>query len=233
MKIIGKKAIIDAIKNNKTIIKVFLLSNKNDFFKYLNEKNIRIEIKNKSFFDIYENVNHQFAIAEIEDHSFNKTLEEIASNSSKDSIIVVLDEINDPRNFGAILRTCEAFGVDAIIYKKNNQVQINDLVIKTSMGATSSLNLFKVTNLMNEIEKLKKFGYWVVSSSLDGSIDVNCQDFEFKTILVIGNENNGVSKLIQKKSDYKVKIPMYGKVQSLNVSVATGILLNAIRNNKK
>ena len=160
------------------------------------------------------------------------SLEEIIFKSKKEKnpIIVMLDGINDPHNFGAILRCCDIFGVLGVVIAKHNQVQLNATVAKTSAGAINYVPVVSVTNLNNAIKALKDAGFWIVASS--GQATTNYQDikYDFPTVLVIGNEGDGVSNLVLKNSDYIVKIPMYGKVNSLNASVATGVLLSRIKN---
>ena len=159
------------------------------------------------------------------------SLDEIIHKSKKVDrpIIVMLDGINDPHNFGAILRCCDIFGVVGVVISKHNQVPLNATVAKTSAGAINYVPVAAVSNLNNAIRDLKKSGFWIVSSS--GDAETNYQDlkYDFPTVLVIGNEGDGVSSLVIKNSDYLVKIPMYGKVNSLNASVATGILLSRIK----
>ena len=160
------------------------------------------------------------------------SLEEIIFKSKKEKnpIIVMLDGINDPHNVGAILRCCDIFGVVGVVIAKHNQVPLNATVAKTSAGAINYVPVVSVSNLNNAIKALKDAGFWIVASS--GDAETNYQDlkYDFPTVLVIGNEGDGVSNLVLKNSDYIVKIPMYGKVNSLNASVATGVLLSRIKN---
>ena len=159
------------------------------------------------------------------------SLEEIIHKSKQVShpIIVMLDGINDPHNFGAILRCCDIFGVIGVIISKHNQVPLNATVAKTSAGAINYVPVVSVSNLNNAIRTLKDSGFWIVSSSGDAQMDYRNLKYDFPTVLVIGNEGDGVSSLVIKNSDYLVKIPMHGKVNSLNASVATGILLSRIK----
>lgn len=144
-------------------------------------------------------------------------------------IIVILDGIEDPHNFGAIIRSAEIFGVSAIIISKHNQVPVNATVMKTSAGALIYVPIVLVSNISQTIERLKGEGFWIVAA--DGSAKLNYADlkYDFPTALIIGNEGKGISPLVKKNSDYLVKIPMYGKVNSLNASVAAGILLSKIK----
>ena len=141
----------------------------------------------------------------------------------------MLDGINDTHNLGAILRSCYVFDVAGIIIGKHNQVPLNATVAKASAGAINYVPVCLVNNLNQAISRLKEEGYWIVST--DGSGTSNYQDikYDFKVVLVIGSEGMGVSKLVLKNSDYIVKIPQYGHVNSLNASVAAGILLSEIR----
>ena len=144
-------------------------------------------------------------------------------------IIVLLDGINDPHNLGAILRSADVFNVSGLVISKHNQVPLNATVAKTSAGAINFVPVSLVPNLNQAIEKLKENGFWVVST--DGSATINYQDlkYDFPVALVIGSEGEGISKLVLKNSDYVVKIPQSGHVNSLNASVAAGILLSRIR----
>ncbi|MDE6473345.1 MAG: 23S rRNA (guanosine(2251)-2'-O)-methyltransferase RlmB [Ureaplasma sp.] len=232
----GPKAINEAINNQYTKIKkIYLTKNKSSFLSNLNDKNINYQFVNDDYFNKFDSsLNHQFICAEIESNNYFNSIEQwikINNNQDKKQLILILDEINDPRNFGSIIRTSYGLGVDAIIYKKDNQVQINDLVQKTSMGATSFIPLIKVSNLARTIETLKDNGYWIYASVLsDKSQDCSKIQYDNKTALIIGNENKGISDLLIKKSDFHIKINMSNNFDSLNVSVATGILVFNILN---
>ena len=149
-------------------------------------------------------------------------------------VVVILDHIEDPHNFGAIIRTCEAAGIKSIIIPSDRQVQVNATVMKTSAGTLESVNIIRVVNINNAIEELQKNGFWVVGTSLsDRSQDYRQIDYSGKIALVVGNEGNGISDLVSKKCDFIAKIPMYGTTNSLNVSVATGIMIYEIIRNRK
>ena len=173
---------------------------------------------------------NQGIIAEIKPYQYH-SLEEIIHKSKKEErpIIVMLDGINDPHNFGAILRCCDIFGVTGVIISKHNQVPLNGTVAKTSAGAINYVPVVSVNNLNNAISELKDAGFWIVSSSGNATTYYQDLKYDFPVVLVIGNEGDGVSQLVLKNSDYIVKIPMYGKVNSLNASVAAGVLLAKIK----
>lgn len=146
------------------------------------------------------------------------------------SIVLILDEIQDPRNFGAIIRSAEVFKVDLIIIPERNSVRINETVVKTSTGAVEYVKITKVTNLSDTINKLKKIGYWVYGAAGEATINYNDETYPDKVALVLGNEGNGIRKKVREHCDKLIKIPMYGEINSLNVSVAAGILLSRFVN---
>ena len=159
-------------------------------------------------------------------------LEIIDTIKEENPLIVMLDHLEDPHNFGAIIRTCEALGVSAIIIPNDSSVNINATVVKTSAGAINNIKIIRVPNLSVAINKLKSKNYWIVGTTMDGS-DYTTIDYNMKTCLIIGNEGKGMSDTIKKNCDYIVTIPMIGKINSLNASVSCAILVAHIQNNKK
>ncbi|GAA5414689.1 23S rRNA (guanosine(2251)-2'-O)-methyltransferase RlmB [Ureaplasma ceti] len=225
----GKKALLDALNHNQEIIQVYLSKANANLLRELQVKNIKVEFKDAKFFSQFNTeLNHQgiaFLIKQKAKLNFKQLMNHLEAQTS--SIVLILDSIEDPRNFGAILRTCDAFKVDAIFYKKNNQVGITDLVNKVSMGASNYLNTCEVANLTQTIESLQKQGYWVYATTLnDKAIPYFKEKYPAKVAVVVGNEDKGVSPLVIKNSDMSIYIPMFGHVQSLNVSVATAIVLS-------
>ena len=173
---------------------------------------------------------HQGIAAYIKDYEYY-SFDAIIDRAKKEEkpLIVILDGINDPHNLGAILRSCDVFKATGILIPKHNQVPLNATVAKTSAGAINYVPVAVVGNLNQAISRLKEEGFWVVST--DGSATQEYQEikYDFKVALVIGSEGQGVSSLVLKNSDYVVKIPQFGHVNSLNASVAAGILLAKIR----
>ena len=165
---------------------------------------------------------NQGIIIEIDEFSYG-TLDDITN----DELVLMLDHLEDPHNFGAIIRTCEAKGIKSIIIPKDRGVIVNETVMKTSSGALNHVNIIMVTNLVNSINKLKDKGYFVYAADM-GGIDYHKVDFADKVVLVIGNEGNGISKIIRDNSDEIISIPMKGVVNSLNASVAAAILIYGI-----
>ena len=145
----------------------------------------------------------------------------------------LLDHIEDPHNLGAIIRTCEAAGIKSIIIPKDRQVQVNATVMKVSVGTLDNVNVIQVTNLSNTIDKLKDNGYWIVGTALENSVDYRDIDYNGKIALIVGNEGSGISNLVMKKCDFIAKIPMYGTTNSLNASVAAGIMIYEMIRNRK
>ena len=141
--------------------------------------------------------------------------------------LVMLDHLEDPHNFGAIIRTCEALGVDAIIIPNDRSVSVNATVVKTSAGAILHIKIVRVANLTATINKLKGIGYWIVGTDMKGT-DYTKIDYNIPVCLVIGNEGSGMSKIVRDNCDYIATIPMEGKVNSLNASVSLAIVLSRI-----
>ncbi len=230
--IFGRNPVREALRSNK-VIRVYLTNafSEQSILSLINEKHVPINPITTKELDIACPGVHQGIAAEIKGYSY-VSFEEILRASKKEErpIVVLLDGINDPHNLGAILRSCDVFGVTGVIMPKHNEVALSATVAKTSAGAINYVPVCLVSNLNNAIRELKDNGFWVVSS--DGSAKTNYQDlkYDFPTALVVGSEGKGVSPLVLKNSDYIVKIPMYGHVNSLNASVAAGIFLAKIKN---
>lgn len=194
-----------------------------------------MEVKNVSTKELNELVDgaHQGVVAQIVTYNYS-SLEEIMIRAKKKEhpLILILDEINDPHNLGAILRSCDAFGVDGIIMKKNNQVPLNATVAKVSTGAIDYVPVAQVTNLNTAIETMKKNGYWIVATDGSAKQEYHQVDYKMPIGLVIGSEGKGISRLVLKNSDFIIKINMFGHVNSLNASVACAIVLAQISHNR-
>ena len=229
--IFGRNPVKEALRSNR-VLKVFIVSNFNDkeINLLLQEKKPYIKVVSNAELDSKTSGVHQGIMAEIKPYEY-LDLDEIIRRSRKVEvpIIVILDGINDTHNLGAILRSCDVFNVTGVIIPKHNQVPLNATVAKSSAGAINFVPVSQVSSLNQTIQKLKDNGFWVVSTDGSAKIDYTQIKYDFPVALVIGSEGKGVSSLIIKNSDYVVKIPQYGHVNSLNASVAAGILLSRIR----
>ena len=230
--IYGKNPVIEAI-NARKALKVFLVYNFNDQ-KVLNLiKENKLPVINVSPMEMdkmAEGGVHQGLAAELKPYQ-TVSLEEIINKAKKKErkIIVMLDNISDPHNLGAILRSADVFEAAGVILPKHNSVSLNATVAKTSAGAINYVPVAVVNNLNQAIKTLKDEGFWVVSTDGSAQISYSSIKYDFPVVVVIGSEGKGVSSLVLKNSDYVVKIPQYGHVNSLNASVAAGILLAEVR----
>ncbi len=220
MYICGKNVAKEYLNGNNKIEKAFLYNNFNDI-EIINLLKIKINYLSKIELDKKTDENHQGIILEIDNFKYTD-LNEI--KKLENPLIVMLDHIEDPHNFGAIIRTCEAASIDAIIIPKDRSVSVNGTVIRTSVGASKYVPIIRVTNLVETIKVLKKEGFWFFGTDMDGE-NYSKLDYRGKTCLVIGNEGNGMSKLVKDNCDFIASIPMKGQINSLNVSVATGIII--------
>lgn len=226
--IYGKNPVIEAI-NVKKALKVFLVYNFSDQ-KVLNLiKENKLPVVNVSPSEMEKMANggvHQGLAAELKPYQ-TVSLEEIIAKAKKKEkkIIVMLDNIEDPHNLGAILRSADVFEASGVVLPKHNSVSLNATVAKTSAGAINYVPVAVVNNLNQAIKQLKEEGYWVVSTDGSATISYSSLKYDFPVVVVIGSEGKGVSSLVLKNSDYVVKIPQFGHVNSLNASVAAGILL--------
>lgn len=150
---------------------------------------------------------------------------EIAEQKGEAPFILILDNLEDPRNFGAILRTAEASGVHGVIIPKRRSVQVTDTVQRTSTGAVDIVPIAQVSNINETIARLKKKDIWIVGMEADGAMDYRKADYKMATALVIGSEGNGIARLTKEMCDLMVKIPMKGQITSLNASVAAALLM--------
>ena len=233
MLVYGKNVAKDLLLNNKKVYKIIIQDNFSDkeIISLIENKKIKVEKRSKREIDRLCFGVHQGIILDIPDYQY-MDLDCVLEDSSND-FIVMLDHLEDPHNLGAIIRTCEAAGVKTIIIPKDRQVLVNATVMKTSVGTLDNIQIVTVTNLVNAIEKLKEKGYWIVGSTLDDSVDYRSVDYQGKIVLIIGNEGAGISHLVSKKCDFLVKIPMYGRTNSLNASVAAGIMIYEVIRNRK
>lgn len=202
--------------DKKKIKKIYISSK--ELIPILKDMYLKYDFLPKSSLDKMVSGNHQGIVIDIYDYEYY-TLNDIDSD-----FIVMLDHLEDPHNFGAIIRTCEAAGITNIIIPKDRSITVNETVYKVSAGAISYIKIIMVSNLVNAINYLKDHGYFIYASDMDGE-DYNHISYNNKKVLIIGNEGKGISNVVKSASDLVVKIPMKGNINSLNASVATGILI--------
>lgn len=233
MYIYGKNVVYEKLKSDDLIKEAFVFKKFSDqeIIDLLKMKKIDIKWVDKYQLDKMVNGLHQGIILNVKDFD-TVSLDNILNNDSRYPLIVMLDHLEDPHNFGAIIRSCEALGVDGIIIPNDRAVDINGTVIKTSAGAIQYMKIAKVNNLVNTIKVLKDKGYWIIGTDMNGT-SYNDMKYDMPICLVIGNEGKGMSRLVKESCDYVVSIDMVGKTNSLNASVATGIMIAKIQNSRK
>ena len=232
MLVYGKNACLEFLKKSEKVRKIYLQDNFSDesLKSLIGNLNIQPKYMSKSELDQLANGLHQGIIIDIGDFVYTDYHDFIVEDNAS---VVILDHIEDPHNLGAIIRTCEAAGINGIIIPKDRSVEVTGTVVKTSVGAIENIPISQVTNLARTIEDLKKNGFWIVGTALDDSVDYREIDYSGKIALVIGNEGKGRSRIVKESCDYIAKIPMYGKVNSLNASVAAGIMIYEVVRQKR
>lgn len=205
---------------------IFYEKNSNLFRKIANSK-IKI-VENRKLDDLAKGV-HQGIIIDMEEYQYTN-LDEFLRKDNKS--VIILDHILDPHNLGAIIRTAVAASFDAVIIPKDRQSLVNATVVKTSVGAIYDIDVIAVTNINRCIDQLKQHDYWIYGSSLDG-VSYDTVDYDRKVALIIGNEEKGMSKLVKDNSDFLIRIPISSKIDSLNASVAAGIMMFEVVRSRK
>lgn len=241
--IYGRNPVIEALEAGKTVIDKILIQDglRHSQIGYIRnlakDKGILYRFVDKRKLDtLCEGENHQGVLAMTAAHDY-ATLEDIlktAEEKGEPPFLVVAEGISDPHNLGSIIRTANAAGVHGIIIPKNRSVALNGTVAKVSAGAVEYTKVARVTNIPQTLEKLKKTGVWVVGTDLTGTQTHSDCDLTGPLAIIIGSEGEGMSRLTREACDFLVKIPMLGEIQSLNASVAAGILLyEAVRQRTK
>ena len=231
--IIGRNAVIEALKSDRTIECVYV--SKGDLegsikvaLGLAKDRGVVIKEADRRKLDtMCDGLNHQGIVARVTPFKYcevNDILED-AKRKEQQPFIVILDEIEDPHNLGSIIRTAETAGCNGVIIPKRRAASVNSTVNKTSAGAVEHMKIAKVTNINATIDMLKEQGIWIYGADIDGKDYSYNTDFSGPCALIIGSEGKGISSLTLKKCDLLVKIPMIGKINSLNASVAGGIMM--------
>lgn len=228
----GRKPVLEALKSDRTIDKLIIKKGENEgvlkvIIAKAIEKGIIVQEVDKLKMDQMSRTNNAqgvIALCPAKEYCDIYDILKIAKDKNEDPFIVILDEITDPHNLGAIIRTANACGVHGVIIPKRRAVGLTAIVSKTSAGAVEYVPVARVTNLAKAIDDLKKAGVWVTCADMKGT---NYYDADFKgaVAIVIGSEGEGVSRLVKERCDFSVKIPMYGEISSLNASVAASVVM--------
>ena len=230
-KIIGRNPVLEAIRSGRSVDKILVKKGKYEgsivpIIKKAKDAGIIIqEVERAKLDQIAEGENHQGVIAYVSayDYVSVKDILDKAREKNEPPFVIICDKITDPHNLGAILRTANCVGAHGVIIPKRNSVGLNSVVAKTSAGAVEYTPVAKVTNISKTIEELKDRGMWFACADMDGEVMYR-QNLTGPIGLVIGNEGNGVSRLVKEKCDFTTAIPMNGDIDSLNASVAAGVL---------
>jgi len=238
-KIIGRNAVAEALKSGTDISKIYVLysahgGSLNEIYTLAKRGGIPIaRVDSKQFGELTANLSKdesaQGIVATVSKVKFVE-LDSLIESASKSQfpLLLVLDRIQDPQNFGAILRSAAFFNVDGVIIAKEQQAPVNETVVKTSAGGAFHLRIAREGNLHQTITTLKKAGYWIATSAVKASLSLSEMDTKVPLAIIIGNEGSGVKRILRDKSDITFSIPQVGKIDSLNVSVATGIICHEI-----
>jgi len=222
-KIYGRKPVIDAIDSGVTIYKAYIVKQKSkiveEIITKLKKANVEINFVDKRFFDKID-MNHQGVMVEAESFKY-KDLADL----DKYGRLIILDQIEDPHNLGAIIRSAESFGFDGVIIPERRSASVSPIVYKTSAGAINNINIIMVKNTNRAIEEIKEAGFWVYGLAGEASSEIDKVDLKGKVCLVVGNEGRGLSRLVRENCDILINIPMKGFVNSLNASVASAIAM--------
>ncbi len=193
-------------------------TSRNEVIDYCKSNKIKYEYQDNHFLNKVTKENHQGVIIDIYDYDYYDI------SSIEGDFVLILDHLEDPHNFGAIIRTCAAAGIKSIIIPKDRSVKVTDVVVKTSVGMIENVKIIMVNNIQNAINKLKDMGYFIYAADMNGD-NYKKVDYASKKVLIIGNEGDGISRLTRENSDVIVSIPIEKNVESLNASVAAGIII--------
>jgi 23S rRNA (guanosine2251-2'-O)-methyltransferase len=232
--IYGKNPVIEAITSGKTINKIYINRGSKDLYDIIKlakeNKIVIVESDKKKLDKMVDFKNSQGIVASVTDYEYfqvDDILKE-AQDKNESPFVIILDKIEDPHNLGAIMRTVECLGAHGIIIQKRNACQVTDTVEKTSAGATSFVKVARVTNITETIKYLKEKGLWIYGLDMEGASNIYDTKFDGPIGIVIGNEGDGISRLVKENCDFMIKIPMVGKINSLNASVSAAISMYEI-----
>lgn len=228
----GRNAVMEVLKGNRSVNRLLVANGSSEgsmreIIALAKEKGINIQFYDRSKLDaMAPGIRHQGVLAQVPPVQYAELEDilQIARDRNEPPFIVLLDELEDPHNLGAILRTADAAGVHGVLIPKHRSCPLSATVAKTSAGAVEHVPVARIGNMVQTIKKLKKEGLWVAAADMDGT-DYYDTDLTGSLLLVIGSEGQGVGRLIKEQCDFVVRIPMVGKINSLNASVAGSILM--------
>lgn len=240
-KIEGRNSVIELLKAGKDINKLYIQKGERkgsilEIIKLAKQnKIIMSEIEKTKLDQMSETKNHQGVIAIVPPYEYADVddILDAAKKKNEDPFIIILDEIEDPHNLGSIIRTAECAGAHGIIIPKRRSALVNSTVVKTSAGATSYMKVARVNNLNETIEYLKEHNIWVYGTDMLGSSYYDEQDYKGGVAIVVGSEGEGMGRLIKEKCDFLIKIPMKGKINSLNASVSAAIVMYEVMKQRR
>ena len=228
----GRNAVMEALKGSRSVNKLMIANGSTEgsikeIIAVAKEKGVNIQYCDRSKLDsIARGIRHQGVLAQVAPVQYAELEDilQVAKDRNEPPFIVLLDELEDPHNLGAILRTADAAGVHGVLIPKHRSCPLSATVAKTSAGAVEHVPVARVGNLVQTIKKLKQEGLWVAAADMDGK-DYYDTDLTGPLLLIIGSEGQGVGRLVKEQCDFVVRIPMVGKINSLNASVAGSILM--------
>lgn len=227
--IYGKNPVLEAIKSDTTINKIYAQTSNKEIDSVIKEalkrKIIVVDTDKQKLDKMIDGKNSQGIIASVTDFEYSE-IEDIinyAKSRNEDPFVLILDKIEDPHNLGAIIRSAECMGVHGIIIQKRNACLVTDTVEKVAAGACSYVKVARVTNITESLKKLKEYGLWIYGLDMAGVSNIYDTKLEGAIGIVVGNEGEGISRLVKENCDVLMKIPMTGKINSLNASVSAAI----------
>jgi 23S rRNA (guanosine2251-2'-O)-methyltransferase len=223
----GRNAVFELLKTGKTIEKIMIEKNPqgslNKVFAEARKANVRVQFVDKKVLDKQSTTgHHQGVIAFSSDYVYAELDDILAVENPKGKFVIVCDGIEDVHNLGSIIRVAECAGADGVVIPSNNAACVTEAVVRISAGAANHMKVAKVNSLGNAIDRLKENGFWLYALEADGT-DIYAADLTGNVALVIGGEDSGVRRLTREKCDFTLSLPLFGKVNSLNASVALGI----------
>ncbi|MGI6452840.1 MAG: 23S rRNA (guanosine(2251)-2'-O)-methyltransferase RlmB [Syntrophomonadaceae bacterium] len=232
--IAGINSILEALKGNRRRVKkIFIQEGRQgkrveELARYAQKKGVFIQFVEKQRLDkMYTVANHQGVIAWVDDYKYSQLQDilDLASLRQEKPFILILDGIEDPQNLGSIIRSAESAGVHGIIIPRHGSAEVTGAVVKASAGAVEHVLLARETNLVSVIQRLKESGVWIIGADMKGVTDYFKTSLPESIALVIGGEGRGIRRLVKEHCDFLVRIPMKGRIESLNASVAAALLL--------